>query len=462
MQPPLSRRSLLRASGPALAAALAGCSLTDGQETDTPPRTTPKPDGPDPVTTTEIQTDALPTTTPERTPTPTTERCRSGPLEPTVSDGEALLYHQRHKTGTALFDQSTTVFEGTYDLDVTAEMIPNAAFLAVLQSSVPSEDGPELFQWPHDRVGSFLDASLVVDQSEALRVDSCQYTDAAWAAAQFQGKTVGLPFAAETVALYYHENLVDAPPETFAEMQSVMDEFHDPENSRYGLEIPPGPYHASGFAQAYGGEIYDGEADELGLTSDGVERGLRVFFEEVAPYMPRQGGEYEDIGRFETGDAAFTIDGPWRLEDLEDSDVEWGVTTLPTLPDGGEMRPYMGVKLLYFSTRVVEDLGDGAVAREFAEWYTTDTDRLRRLAETARYAPVHAELVGDPDLPEPMRVFSEQCERGYPMPTNPKMDQVWGPFGDSLQRVHTDEAGLTEALRTAEKRIREQWAESED
>jgi arabinogalactan oligomer/maltooligosaccharide transport system substrate-binding protein len=304
-------------------------------------------------------------------------------------------------------------------------------------------------------VDIFFD-EYVADQSEHLRVDACQYTDVAWEAAQYRGQTVGLPISGETVGLYYNEAIVDEPPETLAEMQAVMDEYQDPDSDRYGLEIHLDPYYVSGFAQAYGGEIYDEEADELGLRSDAVERGLRVFFEELGPYAVIS--DYKTPEPFDNGNVAFAIDGPWRLFTLSESDVEWGMTTFPTLPDGGEMRPYVGVELLVFSARVAEDPTDGAVARQFAEWYTTNTDRLRRLAETARYAPVLAELVGDSALPEPMRVFSEQCKRGYPMPTGPKMDKVWGPFGDILEPIYEDEMALTAALETAEERIREEWS----
>jgi arabinogalactan oligomer/maltooligosaccharide transport system substrate-binding protein len=258
------------------------------------------------------------------------------------------------------------------------------------------------------------------------------------------------------VALYYNEDIVEEPPETLAEMQTLMDEYHHPADDQYGLSISLTPYHLSGFAQAYGGEMYDGEADELGLTSDAVERGLRVFFEELAPYAVFPN---EDNVWFWEGNVAFAISGPWELSTLEDSDIEWGVTTLPALPDGGVMQPYMGVELLFFSKRVLEDPTDGTAARQFAEWYTTNPSRLRRLATDTDSVPVHTELVGDAALPEPIQVFSEQCTRGYPMPANPKMDHVWGPVGDALESVSDDEMALTEALATAEEQIRERWAE---
>ena len=448
MPSPLSRRALLRASGPALAAALAGCSLTEDEETDTPPKTSARPD----------ETVALSTTTDRTTtsnPTPTTEQCQSGPLEPTVSEGSALIYHQRYETESELMAQSATIFSDRYGTSLETLLIPSSGYWAKLRGSVPQADGPELFEYPHDRAYRVIE--FVADQATELRVDPCQYIDVAWDATQFQGKTVGLPVSAQTVGLYYNEAIVDEPPETLTEMQAVMDRYHDPDKGQYGLVMSLNPYFVSGFAQAYGGDIYDEEADELGLTSDAVERGFRVFFEEVAPYAV---SPHEDDVEFREGNVAFAIDGPWRLSVLVDSDIEWGVTTLPALPDGGEMRPYMGVKLLYFSKRVVEDPQQGMVARQFAEWYTTNEARLRELVETdAEWVPVYTELVDDPSLPEPTRVFSEQCKRGYPMPANEKMMQVWGPVDDVLRPVREDEQALTEALETAEERIREEWPE---
>ena len=447
MPTPLSRRALLRASAPALAAALAGCSLTDEESTDTPRQTS--------VPTEETTT--LSTTTTSN-PTPTTEQCQSGPVEPTVSEGAVDIFHPWGDPGATLYEESATIFADTYDVPVTTEGWTGTHYDLRLHDMIPQADGPELFGWRHTSVTWVFD-DYVADQGDELRVDPCQYTDPAWNAAQYRGQTIGLPVAAETVALYYNEAIVDEPPETLAEMQAVMADHHDPDNDQYGLGINIHPFPLSGFAQAYGGEMYDGEADELGLTSDAVERGFRVFFEELAEYAVESGASRWNVGEFENGDVAFAIGGPWRLKFLPDTDIEWGVTTLPELPDGRVMRPYTGVELLYFSKRVAEDPTDGRAARQFAEWYTTNESRLRTLANEAQFVPVYSELVGDSTLADPMRVFSEQSEHGYAIPANPKMDDVWRPLGERLHSVYEGEMELAEALTTAEEQIRERWAE---
>jgi arabinogalactan oligomer/maltooligosaccharide transport system substrate-binding protein len=268
---------------------------------------------------------------------------------------------------------------------------------------------------------------------------------------------MGRPWAAETVALIYNKSLVDEPPETLEDMKAIMEEHHDPDGGMFGLGYPINPYYVSAFAQAYGEEIYNGEENSLGITSDEVKKGLRVLLDDLRPYMPDDPGGGIQKSIFTNGNAPFTIDGPWQLPALKDADFEVGVTTLPDLPDGGTPRPYMGIKLLFFGTKMDEEPTNGAAAREFAEWYTTNRRRMLNLANNGGFVPVHADLADDSRLPENVSGYARQVQTGYPMPANSNMNQVWGPFGDAITQAFNGNGDLDDLLATAEENIRHNW-----
>lgn len=383
--------------------------------------------------------------------------CERVNLTPEGSGGNALFWHARTDAETSLLEDTVAIFNNDFDQSVSLTKIPSNNFQAKLQTEIPAGNGPHIFEWAHDLAGSWDQSGYLSDQSDNVRVDSCQFTETAWNATQYNGQTIGLPFAAETVTMIYNKDIVDSPPETLEDMTSIMEDFHDPGNNQYGLGYPINPYYVSAFAQAYGEPIYDGQADELGVARDEVAKGLRVILEDLKPYMPSDPGAGPQQSVFRDGDAAFTINGPWELGNIREAGVDYGITPLPALPEGGTPRPYMGVKLLYFATKMDDEETNGQAAREYAEWFTTKDTRLLNLANQAGFVPVRVGLAGNPNLPSDVKGYAEQVETGFPMPANPKMNQVWGPFGDAVQNAFNNPGQLEEGLEAAANEIRSNW-----
>jgi arabinogalactan oligomer/maltooligosaccharide transport system substrate-binding protein len=482
MEENVDRRTLLRVGGPAAVALLAGCASEsddgDDEEDDeddtqsSPEVTVPegveptetKPDGPEEITTTEIREPTIVTVAPpddsgEETTPPPEDDSGGETDQPVEASGEVTLWHARTNAGAQLFERATQQWAADSDSEVLLSQVPGSTFQAKLQSAIPSGEGPMLFEWSHDRAGVYESSGFLSDQGDSLDLDDETLFEMALDASGYDGKRIGVPWSAETVALYYNEDMVDSPPETLAEMQAIMDEHHDPTNGTYGLGFPVNPYYASGFAQAYGEEVYNGEEDTLGIASDEVIRGLSVFMNDLAPYMPDDPGTGTQLSVFREGNAPFYISGPWEVPGLRSEDIDFGVTTLPTLPDGGQPRPYAGVRLLYFAAKM--DRSENAAAgRTFAEWFATDERNMLSHANQGRYVPVHTGLVGSGQLPDTVAAFAEQLRDAYPMPQNPKMDQVWGPFGDAVTQTFNGNGDIESNLQTAEEAIRDAWADN--
>ncbi|MGM0448850.1 MAG: extracellular solute-binding protein [Methanobacteriota archaeon] len=327
-----------------------------------------------------------------------------------------------------------------------------------LETAVPAGDGPDAWIWAHDWVGRFAvreDPPFLYDATDDVDVSLDSYTETAQQAAQFDGGLYGLPFASETAALYYNADMVDEPPETLEEMVSIMEEHHDPDNSQYGLSFPGvDPYQASGFIQAYGGDIFDEENLEVTVDSDECKQGMDAL-ETLYEYMPADPGYESQIVAFADGLAPFAINGPWELGNLENEVDNLGVTTLPTV-DGNNPRSYSGVQLFYFSSMLVDaDQATVDAATELAEWYTTNPDIIRSNAESQGYIPVLGEVVESGDVADEVQAFAQQVEHGAPMPSHPDMDSVWTPVTDALERVFNDEQDSDDALDQAASEIRE-------
>lgn len=324
-------------------------------------------------------------------------------------------------------------------------------------SAIPAGQGPQMFQWAHDWVGDYYQRGFVIDQSDSLNLSLDQFTGAAANAVQTDDAVVGLPFSAETVTLIYNTDIVDSPPESFAEMESTMESHHDPDNGQYGLAWPVDPYFVSGVGQAFGGQYFDASQDDpVGLDSEETIRGFEFLVDNLFQYMPNDPGYEPQQVAFLEGNAAFAVNGPWYLAALRDSDTNFEVTTFPSL-EGGEFTPLSGIKMWYFSKAMEADDANTAAAREFIEWFVTNEDHLLTRAEEQGHIPVLSTLAGSDDLPGPVRAYSQAVDQGIPMPTDPRMNDVFAAMGDPVTQLFNGSLSPEEALTSAAEEARSQW-----
>ncbi|EMA62575.1 extracellular solute-binding protein [Halorubrum lipolyticum] len=326
-----------------------------------------------------------------------------------------------------------------------------------LETAIPSGEGPDSWVWAHDWVGRFAvreDPPFLYDASDDI--DSLDaFTETAQQAVQYDGAVHGLPFASETVALFYNEDMVDEPPETLDDMVSVMDEYHNPENGEYGLSYPvTDPYFVSGFIQAYGGDIFDEENLEVTLDSDECKQGMDAL-ETLFDYVPADPGYESQIVAFADGAAPFAINGPWEIANLSGEIDNLGVTTLPTV-DGNNPRSYSGIQTFYFSAMLSDaDQSTIDATTGLAEWYTTNEDIVETNAAEQGYIPVLTSVVEDGDLSSDVQAFAQQVDHGVPIPTHPDMNDVWDPLTNALTNVFNGDEESDAALDSAAETIRE-------
>lgn len=88
------------------------------------------------------------------------------------------------------------------------------------QQAAAAGKGPDIWIWPHDRIGGWIDAGLLqpVTPSKEARA---AILPLAWNAFTVGGKTWGYPISIEAVALVYNKDLVPNPPKTFEEIAAL-------------------------------------------------------------------------------------------------------------------------------------------------------------------------------------------------------------------------------------------------
>jgi maltose-binding protein MalE len=312
----------------------------------------------------------------------------------------------------------------------------------------PAGEGPDIFIGAHDWVGELADNGAVAPIDLGGR-DS-EFTETGLNALKWGGTQYGLPYVTEAVALYYNTDLVPEAPKTLAELTAACDAAGDAIENCLG--VPGGndagdAYHHYPFLSVLGGYIfgYDPatgfDVEDIGLANDGAILGAQALEALITDgYVAST--NYDDAKNlFLAGTEAFFLTGPWEVGAFGDqSDVNWSVTTLPTI-DGSPMLPFVGVQGFYMSA-----FSDNmAVAEEFLLNYIATDETMLALFEadprgSAYIATIDA-VSGDPVN----ATFALSAATGQFMPNVPEMGAVWGPVGDNFLALRNGDIGAAEA-----------------
>ena len=133
--------------------------------------------------------------------------------------------------------------------------------------------------------------------------------------------------------------------------------------------------------------------------------------------------------QFQEGKTAAIIDGPWKAASLKEAKVNYGVATIPTLPNGKQYSAFGGGKAWVIPAGA-KNL-DGA--QKFID-FLTSTDQQKALFDKTNEVPANTEArkyaVGKND--ELTTAVVDQFKNAQPMPNISEMSAVWDPAATML------------------------------
>src|SRR5699024_7520158 len=148
--------------------------------------------------------------------------------------------------------------------------------LEQLSLDAPAGQGPDLYQQPHDMIGSAYLQGLGMEL-DPEEFDLEAFNENAVEAFTYEGALMGVPFAVEAASLYYNKDIVDEAPETIEDLEAIMEEHTDEGNNEYGLLLEATnfyfayPFLFSGDEQIFSqNEDATYNADDLQVANEGV------------------------------------------------------------------------------------------------------------------------------------------------------------------------------------------------
>ena len=297
-----------------------------------------------------------------------------------------------------------------------------------------SGQAADVMMAPYDRVGSLgTDGQLSeVKLSDGAKTDD--KTKSLVTAAD--GKVYGAPAVIESLVLYYNKDLIKEAPKTFAELEELA------KDSKYAFAGEDGKttafladwtnfYYAYGLLAGNGGYVFGQngkDPKDIGLANEGAITAInyaKTWYEKWPKGMQDTEGAPNLIQtQFQEGKTAAIIDGPWKAQAFKDAKVNYGVATIPTLPNGKNYAAFGGGKawIIPSSTKNLEG------AQKFVD-FLVSTEEQKAFYDKTNEIPANTEArsYAEGKNDELTTAVIKQFQNAQPMPNIPQMSAVWDP-----------------------------------
>ncbi|MBL0086724.1 MAG: maltose/maltodextrin ABC transporter substrate-binding protein MalE [Ideonella sp.] len=323
------------------------------------------------------------------------------------------------------------------------------------QAAAGAGKGPDIFCWPHDRVGEWAKSGLIVPVAPNQRVRD-QIDDSAWKAFSYRGKVWGYPLSIEAIGLIVNRALVKTPPATFDEVMA-LDKALQGQGKRallwdYNKSFFTWPLLAGAggfvFARNAAGEL---DPTVVGVNNAGALAGAQMLARLIeGGHMPR-GARYAEMeAGFARGEVAMMITGPWAWDNAQKAKIDFAVAPIPAVVAGQPTKPFVGV----LGCMVAAPSKHKDIAREFIEHHLLKVDQLKLISAdvplgTPANKAYYAELSADARILATMN----NARAGEPLPNIPEVGRFWPAMDAALEAISQGRQSPKAALDGAAARM---------
>lgn len=298
-------------------------------------------------------------------------------------------------------------------------------------SQVPTGKGPDIAVGAHDWLGTLVTNGVVapVELGDAAG-DFQKVAIDAWS---YEGKTYGVPYSIENIALMRNTALAPEAPATYDDMIAAGTAAGTEYKFLVGLDPEQGdPYHLYPFQTSFGAPVF-------GTNSDGSYNAADLQIgnaggDAFAGWLAAQGAAgilntniSGDLARenFVAGKSPFFLTGPWNVPAAQDAGLDIAIDPIPSA-GGQPAQPFVGVQGFFLSAKSKNVVA----ATNFLTNYIGSEEVQTALFEVGGRAPAltasfDAALASD----EIVEGFGKVGADAVPMPNIPQMGSVWEFWG---------------------------------
>ncbi len=336
----------------------------------------------------------------------------------------------------------------------------NSNFITASQQG----EGPDIIIGAHDWVGELV-ANGLLEPIPFTAIETELFAQAGLDAFTVNGRLYGMPYAIESIGIYYNKDYVPEPPKTIQELMAIAKDYTT-SSTRGFIYDATNFYFSYPFISGFGGYIFDWNArtgynaNNVGLNNQGAVKGAQLIKSFYDEGLVPQGVNYDIMNSmFVQGTAAMIVNGPWAATEYVNAGIDFGVLPLTELElePGKNAIPFVGVQGLMINSKS----NNKAFAMEFIINYLATAEGIYnfyladpRLPSREDVAQI-IETQGGPVPADVVQAFIISAAGGHPMPNIPEMQLVWEPMADALRLITTGERTPQQAMADVVARITE-------
>lgn len=356
-------------------------------------------------------------------------------------------------------DVAVKDFEKIYDCEVEVMEKPMYHQVELLEKQGPKGEGPDIVVLASDMVGVAKEKNLI-SPIHFMQVETNQYLPNSIASVTFDGDLYSVPKTIETLILFYNKDLLKEPPSTLDEYIDLSVKMR--KKGKYGLLAKWDLFYTTfAIMHGYGAYIFRTDNDgtvnlnSYGLDTSGAIESLKVLRKMsnkdlVYDYLSGVDGYNRMYELFTSNKAFAVINGPWAIEDYLKAGMNFGLTVLPTLPNGNPMAGFLGTK----GYSISKWSSHKDLAEDFLRFINEHKYALLRYKESRQIPPV-VSVLQDPSLANDdlIQVIAQQSVQAVNMPSIPEMSFVWSNMDKAIWKVTHTELPIDTILDDARKSI---------
>ncbi len=328
--------------------------------------------------------------------------------------------------------------------------VPVGEVLAEYEAAVLEGEGPDLLVgWSH-WIGPLADHQALAPLEDFLGQDFwASFYPFALEGVRAQGHLYAVPYACETVALYYNRDFVLEPPTSTVALLDLAATW--PGKEQAGLAYPLRFYNTVGYLYAFGGRLLDEEGrpalDTLEMRA--WLRWLQAVQESPGVIATESYGQADTL--FKSGMVAMVVNGSWVLPDYLQAlgSERLGVAPLPMLSETRVWPgPLVGYRVLLVNpVRLAAHPQAMLDLVRFLSGPRLQEERMVQLGAIPTW--------GGLDLSSrPLQAaFVRQAELGRPRPLDRREEALWDPLESLLYNVLERRIPLEQALQETQQKV---------
>ncbi|MFI9174286.1 extracellular solute-binding protein [Streptomyces lincolnensis] len=303
---------------------------------------------------------------------------------------------------------------------------------------------------------------LPLDGTEAL-ADESKFQPNLIEQAKYEGKTYGVPFTTDTLALVYNKALFQKAgvqaPKTWDDLKKAAATVKD-KTGVDGYWGSTQAYYAQTFLYGEGTDTVDAGAKKVTVDSAAAKKGygtwLSLFSGKGLHKADTTADAYAHIQEaFVSGKVASIIQGPWEITNFYKGTAfkdknNLGIATVPAGSTGTAGAPTGGHNLSVYAG---SDSAHQKAALKFVNFMTSAKSQtqiaLKNSTLPTRDDAYTAEVKADPGIAG----FQTVLPAAQPRPALPEYSSLWGPLDTELPQIAGGKESLDEGLGKARTAI---------